>query len=56
VKVIRKDKAEITVAPTELRMVATLSQLAPGLSEVMARKSVKPGFLDTMVANQSDKR
>ena len=37
-KAIRTNPAEIFVAPTELRAVATLATVAPGLSEVIQRR------------------
>jgi short-subunit dehydrogenase len=56
IRAIEKDRAEINVAPVELRLGGALAGLFPDLSARVQRRMVKDGSLDQIVASQRDRR
>jgi short-subunit dehydrogenase len=56
VRAVEKDRAEINVAPVELRLGGAIAGLFPELSARVQRRLVTDGSLDQIVAGQRDRR
>ncbi|MGH3391673.1 MAG: SDR family NAD(P)-dependent oxidoreductase [Actinomadura sp.] len=56
VRAVEKDRAEVNVAPVELRLGGALAGLFPGLSAGVQRRVAGDGALDQIVASQRDRR